>query len=129
NNRAKGISEYIERNKMDNSQKSKISKLKEEKTELYGVKGEALKYLYGENRINLEGYHTIGTDRRKAYLFKRQPYSFHNWAKEFSVLTNNHLGHLDKYPKGEPKNKLYGIYEAKGLLNKYIDEYINNESV
>ncbi|MFE6167818.1 hypothetical protein ACFVP8_08040 [Viridibacillus arvi] len=129
NNRAKNISEYIEENKMDNSQKSKISKWKEEKIDLYRMKEDALKYLYGENRIDLIGYHTIGTDKRKSYLFERHPYSFHNWAETFNVFTNNYLGHLDKYPKGEPKDKFYGIDAAKGLLNEYTNKYINNEKV
>lgn len=129
NNLAKAKSEYIKHNKMDKSQEVKISKLEEEKNELYRIKGEALKYLYGENRINLEGYHTIGTDKRKAYSFERHPYSFHNWAETFNVFTPNYLGHLPQFPKGKQKQEFYNEDEARRLLNRYINDYVNDETI
>jgi len=100
--------------------------LSEEREEIYyKYKYPAILHLYGENRIELEGYHSIGLDDKKYLLFQKGSFSFHCSSNEFNTC-GKYLGHLAKFPERNKKVVSLTIGEAKILIQDYL-EFIEGE--
>ncbi|GAB1773226.1 hypothetical protein [Priestia megaterium] len=130
NNYAKTLSKYISKNSNIKSERGKIEKYKKLRQHAYMLKAEVLGNMYGENRIKLNGYHTIGTDKRKAYEFIGLSYSFHNWAESFNIVEEAlWLGHLSAFPSRGRQQIHYSVDIAQNILSEYVNKYIEDETV